>query len=427
MSGFLFRCRYLLGLFACLATGYLHASPPNPQLLQELPTPPLIEPGYAPGPEAEKDVRGLWMEMAEAEKSLRRSPLVLNDPVINDYVKKIACQVSHSYCNDLRVYVVRSPAFNASIAPNGLMLVNTGLLVRMTSTDQVAAVLGHEFAHYTQTHSLKLLRNAKRNFAIGTFVSLFGIPGILAVTGVLSFNRQQESEADELGAYYMSAAGYAPEAASRLWQLLEEEEAEASVKRPKDPQFLSSHPKSDDRARRLEAVADRIAGIGHETPETVTNETSTAENVTARVGTRAPLIEGIEGIERSETDPLLAVLQDRYEPLMDEQVQQRDSGRLLTLLARHEAMGIRLADVAFYRGEALRISGDPEDVAAAMDAYRQVLDAEHPNPRAFRELGYLEYKHGDRQVAEDYFRSFLSLMPDASDKEMIEFYLGGGW
>ena len=421
MSGFLFRCRYLLGLFVCLATGYLHASPPNPQLLQELPAPPLIEPGYAPGPEAEKDVRGLWMEMAEAEKSLRRSPLVLDDPVINDYVKKIACQVSHSYCSDLRVYVVRSPAFNASIAPNGLMLVNTGLLVRMTSTDQVAAVLGHEFAHYTQTHSLKLLRNAKRNFAIGTFVSLFGIPGILAVTGVLSFNRQQESEADELGAYYMSAAGYAPEAASRVWQLLEEEEAEASVKRPKDPQFLSSHPKSDDRARRLEAVADRIAEVGHATEETVAAETSATEHGTPPGDTRAPLR------EQSDTDPLLTVLQDRYELLMDEQVQQRYSGRLLTLLARHEAMGIRPADVAFYRGEALRISGDPEDVAAAMDAYRQALDTEHPNPRVFRELGYLEYKQGDRQVAEDYFRSFLALEPDASDKEMIEFYLGGGW
>jgi uncharacterized protein HemY len=62
-----------------------------------------------------------------------------------------------------------------------------------------------------------------------------------------------------------------------------------------------------------------------------------------------------------------------------------------------------------------------------MDAYRQALATEHPNPRVFRELGYLEYKHGDRQVAEDYFRSFLALEPDASDKEMIEFYLGGGW
>ena len=421
MSGFVFRCRHLLWVTAFFAAGYLQASAPHPQLLQKLPAPPLIEPGYAPGPEAEKDVRGLWMEMAEAEKSLRRSPLILDDPLINDYVKKIACQVSHSYCNDLRVYVVRSPAFNASIAPNGLMLVNTGLLVRMTSTDHVAAVLGHEFAHYTQTHSLQLLRNAKRSFAIGTFVSLFGIPGILAVTGVLSFNRQQESEADELGAYYMAAAGYAPEAASRVWQLLEEEEAEALVKRPKGPQFLSTHPKPDDRARRLEAVADRIAGVGHATAEAVAAETSTTEHGTPPGDTRAPLR------EQSDTDPLLTVLQDRYERPMDEQVQQRDPGRLLTLLARHEAMGIRPTDVAFYRGEALRVSGEPEDVTAAMDAYRQALDTEHPNPRVFRELGYLEYKQGDRQVAEDYFRSFLALEPDASDKEMIEFYLGGGW
>lgn len=396
MSRFLIRCCHVLAGIALLTVGCVQGSEPVSELLQKLPTPPLIEPGYTPGPEAEKDVRGLWMEMAEAEKSLVRSPLVLDDPLINEYVKTIACQVSHSYCNDLRVYVVRSPVFNASIAPNGLMLVNTGLLVRMTSSDQVASVLGHEFAHYTQTHSLELLRNAKRSFAIGTFVSFFGIPGILAVTSVLSFNRKQESEADELGAYYMSAAGYAPQAASKVWHLLDVEEEAASVKAHKGPQFLSSHPRSDDRARKLEAVAGQIAAA---TPEP----------------------------DRMDADPLLTVLQERYEMLMDEQVQQRDQGRLLTLLARHEALGIQPTDVAFYRGEALRISGEPEDVAGAMEAYRQALDTEQPNPRAFRELGYLEYKHGDQQIAEEYFRSFLALVPDASDKEMIEFYLGGGW
>ena len=392
--------RWVISVIAVFATSFGQAADSAPELLRDLPLPPLIEPGYTPGPEAAKDVRGLWMEMADAEKILKRSPLRVRDPLINDYVSRIACEVSHRYCQDLRVFVVRNPDFNASIAPNGLMLVNTGLLVRMTSSDQVAAVLGHELAHYTQTHALELLRKAKSNFAIGTFVELFGIPGILALTSVLSFNRLQESEADELGAYYSAAAGYRPEAAAAIWRLLDEEEDKATVKPPKGPQFLSSHPRSKDRASQLEAVADRLMQSLPKTDSAAT----------------APV-----------TDPQLALLQARYALFMDEQVQQRDSGRLQTLLKRHEAMGIRATDLAFYRGEALRIGSQPEDLAAAMDAYRQALQAERPNPRAFRELGYLEYKHGDRQAAEQYFREFLAREPDASDKEMIEFYLSGGW
>lgn len=388
--------RHLLWVFVLSLCGSLKASDSPSEILQNLPAPPLIEPGYTPGPEAAKDVRGLWMEMAEAEQILRRSPLVVDDPLINDYVKNIACEVAHAYCNDLRIYVIRNPHFNASIAPNGLMMINSGLLVRLTSSDQLAAILGHEFAHYSQTHSLGLLRKMKQDFAVAAFVSLLGIPDILALTSVLSFNRGQEAEADELGAYYMAAAGYRPEAAKTAWDLLNEEEAAASVKLRQGLLFLSSHPRPKDRARKLEAVANQIRAMSPEIQ---------------------PLAE----------DPLPRLLQERYALLMDEQLQQRDKGRLLTLLARHEALGIQATDVAFYRGEALRLSGESKDVAGAMDAYRQALAAENPNPLAYRELGYLEYKHGDREVAEGYFQSFLALVPNASDKEMIEFYLGGGW
>jgi predicted Zn-dependent protease len=389
--------QYFWSLLFLLLASAAFASP----LLDRLPQQPLIPPGYAPSPSDAKDLRGLWMEMTEAEKTLRRSPLIVDDESLNAYVKGVACRVVHNYCDDLRVYVVRNPSFNASIAPNGLMLVHTGLLIRMNSSDQLASVLSHEFVHYAQTHSLQLLRKAKRNFAIGTFVSLFGVPAIFAFTSVLKFNRDQETDADELGAYYAAAAGYAPEAGSTIWHLLEEEEDNASAKRPKGPQFLSSHPKSKARAAKLAAVAERI--------------TSEANQL------------NVEQRSTSHADPLLGVLQKHYSLLMDEQVQQRDAGRLLTLLERHEALGIRPADVAFYRGEAYRVRGGVNDAKLAIAAYRRAIEAENNNPNALRELGYLEYKHGSKETAEGYFRAFLDLVPNASDREMIELYLEGGW
>lgn len=364
--------------------------------LGNLPIQPLVRPGYEPAASEEEDVRGLWMEMAEAEVELKRSPMVLQDSMINEYVKGVACEVAQDYCDDLRVYVVRSPEFNASIAPNGIMIVNTGLLIRMTSSDQVAAVLGHELAHYTQTHSLLRLRAAKRNALVGTFMELAGLPSIFAYTALIKFSRDQESEADVLGAYFMAGAGYAPQAASDLWVLLEEEEENASIKRPKGVAFLSSHPRSEQRAAELAIEAQKIA-----------------PNRSKKFSI--------------EDDPLLLVLKARYELLMDEQTQQRDDGRLLTLLKRHAEIGLSTSNIEFYRGEAFRIRGGEGDDERAVQAYERSINSDLPLPRAFRELGYLEYKRGNRDSASMHFREFLARAPDASDREMIEFYLGEGW
>ena len=121
------------------------------------------------------------------------------------------------------------------------------------------------------------------------------------------------------------------------------------------------------------------------------------------------------------------MLQGAYESLMDDQVKLGDHGRLMTLVERHEAMGINPSDVAFYRGEAWRARGGAGDHQHAIEAYLAAIALPDPNPRAYRELGYLEYKHGDVDVAKTHFRRFLELEPAASDRAMIEFYLEDGW
>lgn len=374
----------------------------------DLPIAPLIPPGYVLPDDAKQDERGLWMEMAEVETSLSRSPLVLKHEPIARYVSDLACEIAADYCDDLRVYVVRNPSFNASMAPNGILLVQTGLLARSLRTDHVASVLGHELAHYTQTHSIKRWRAAKARMTAGSIVSMGlalggissgGLPELFALSSVMGFTRKQEAHADLLGTHFMSRAGYDPAAAAEVWQLLEEEEAQASVKRPKGPLWLSSHPQPEARAAKLNKVA---AILEHE------------KGGSTQFGEPA-------------TDQYVNMLQASYALLMDEQVQQRDHGRLDALLRRHEMIGINPSDVAFYRGETWRVRGGAGDHENAMAEYRKAVSMELPNTRAFRELGYLEYRYGDQEVAKDYFRTFLELKPDATDRQMIEQILLGGW
>ena len=91
------------------------------------------------------------------------------------------------------MYVVDVPVFNASMAPNGVTLVFTGALLRMHDEAELAMVLGHEFAHYRQRHSLEAWRTAKRTTAfLGTFgLVTWGVG--LPIAGASAFGESRSS------------------------------------------------------------------------------------------------------------------------------------------------------------------------------------------------------------------------------------------
>ena len=72
----------------------------------------------------------------------------VRDPVLNAYVRKVLCRtIGDAHCAPIRLYIIRTSQFNASMAPNGMMQVWTGLLLRMDNEAQLATVLGHEMGH----------------------------------------------------------------------------------------------------------------------------------------------------------------------------------------------------------------------------------------------------------------------------------------
>ena len=87
---------------------------------------------------------GLWALMDREEVRLRRSPLRLRDDALLAWLGETACRMAGAHCPDVRVYVMRTPYFNASMAPNGMMQVWSGLLLRMDNEAQMAAIVAHE-------------------------------------------------------------------------------------------------------------------------------------------------------------------------------------------------------------------------------------------------------------------------------------------
>lgn len=102
---------------------------------------PLVSAGYRP---TEPDERGLWRRCDALERELATSKLLLDDSALKSYIGGVMQRLLGDQAAQLRRYPVRSPEFNAAMAPNGMMIVQTGLLVRMRNEAQLAAVLGHE-------------------------------------------------------------------------------------------------------------------------------------------------------------------------------------------------------------------------------------------------------------------------------------------
>src|SRR3546814_15865655 len=59
-----------------------------------------------------------------------------------------------------RVYILREPTFNATMSPNGTLRAYSGLLLRVRSEAELAAVLGHEFGHFEKRSSLMQFKAA---------------------------------------------------------------------------------------------------------------------------------------------------------------------------------------------------------------------------------------------------------------------------
>lgn len=357
-----------------------------------------IPPGYEP--EEARDEQGIWMEMLEYEEALKKSPLLVRDVELNIYLRTVTCEVAGEYCPDIRIYLVRNPGFNASMTSTGMMQVWTGLLVRTNSTDELAAVIGHEIAHYTRMHTLERFRSAKAKLAAGSVFDLamilttgvsVGAGQLVAVMSLLAYSRDQEAEADLLGAKLVADAGMDPHAAYRIWNTVIEEEKAAAVKSEDPGIFSRTHPDAENRASELRTW------------------------VTKRFGPSDP--------DAANLDRHVVALNPLYLFLMEDQLDTNRFGRTEDMLKRHLNMGIEPSLVHYFHGEMYRQRDQEGDRERAKDSYLRSIELGSAPPAAYKNLGYLSLKRKDMAEARQHFKKYLEIDPDATDRAMIEFYL----
>lgn len=219
--------------------------------------------GYKPS--IETDEAGLWMVSDSYEEATKNSPFLIRDEQINQYVRNMVCRIAGEYCPDIRVYILRNAQFNASMFPNGMMHLWTGLLLRVQNEAQLAAIIGHEIAHFLRNHSMQRWQSTRAQAGAAAWVSLIsagagaGFVGDIFTLGVLanimSYSRSHESEADAYGIKLLSDAGYDPKQASLVWDYIIREESNAEY-RHKGNIFVNSHPSAEGRKKRIGKVGE---------------------------------------------------------------------------------------------------------------------------------------------------------------------------
>ena len=360
------------------------------------PPPPDIQPGETPSEETVEG--GLWMHMDRAEESLKTSGRVVQDPALNEYVRGIVCRLGPEYCGDLRVYIVRSPGFNASMAPNGMMSVWTGLILRSENEAQLATVLGHELSHYVKRHSLKRWQDLRAKtdglmaFQLATGMVGLGligsVAGLATYGSVMEFSRANEREADRGGLHFMVRAGYDPKEASKIWARLIEERDASDEEKPS--LFFSTHPQSEERQATLAKLAEEMGG-----------------------GADYDV-----GRER-----FLALTSQWHAEWLRDELRNRQLERFHVVLDHLSEPGGNQGLVLFYRGEAHRLEGGEDARQKALEAYREALRFDDAPPEAHRALGLVYWSMKQGEEAHAAFANYLEAAPEAQDRQMIEYYL----
>jgi predicted Zn-dependent protease len=198
-----------------------------------------------------------------------------SDPTVTGYIDSITSRLFPQAQKDRpnvnwRVMVIDDPkTVNAFSTPGGRLYVYSGLINAAANDAEIAGVMAHEIGHEAAHHIARSLVEANGLEAIAG-LALGQKPGLVSqiaasVVGngtMLAHSRSEETEADEYGARYSSAAGFDPQGLITFFQKLQQLQGNT----PGFAKYLSDHPATTDRIDHLRQyiAANHLVGADHD-------------------------------------------------------------------------------------------------------------------------------------------------------------------
>ena len=201
----------------------------------------------------------------QSAQQILKTERISNDRRINALVQKVGQRIAKVAAQPgykWQFFVIEKDQLNAFCLPGGKVFVYTGLFKAVQNEDQLAVVMGHEIAHAIARHGAERMSMiqlgrmgkeiASQTLGGGKYAQIINQAyGAGETYGmVLPFSRKFEYEADEIGLYLMTKAGYNPKEAVKFWDNMRR--LKEGTRNP--PEFLSTHPADINRIRKIQSL-----------------------------------------------------------------------------------------------------------------------------------------------------------------------------
>lgn len=158
------------------------------------------------------------------------------------------------------IRVVRVPIVNAFALPGSQVVIFNQLIEKARSPNEVAGVLAHELAHAELRHPTEVaIKLTASSYLIGlVFGDVLGTGAVALAAQTLlgnAYTREAEAAADARAVELMQAAGYDARPLADFFDRLQSEGRPSGPARGTPPGWLSTHPPSNERARRIRETA----------------------------------------------------------------------------------------------------------------------------------------------------------------------------
>lgn len=146
--------------------------------------------------------------------------VLFGDP-ITSYLNKIADEILKNdpkTRSEINIFTYQSSDVNAVCFPNGVILVNTGLIAQVDNERELAFIIAHEISHYIKKHSLnegvevERMKRGKGKYK--------GLEDKDLEKHYFSYSREHEAEADVYGFELMKKTNYELEGVEDVFHVL---------------------------------------------------------------------------------------------------------------------------------------------------------------------------------------------------------------
>ncbi|MFQ5622101.1 MAG: M48 family metalloprotease [Paracoccaceae bacterium] len=251
---------------------------------------------------------------------------LIRDAEIEATLRRIAAPIFRAAGlgrNSVKIYIINDRDMNAFVAGGRNLFINSGMLQRLKTPQEIQAVIAHEVGHITGGHlarTAELSRGLSGAAAIGMLLAGAAAASgngqaataialstqNAAQRGFLAHSRAQEAAADQASVRYMVGAGSDPQAIldvlsifrgqealragrmdpyaqthplfSRRYSLLEEAVGNSPVGKPTSPELAQAHARMVAKFEGFQRTPGRVLS---ETPKTDTGEIATLRRAIA--------------------------------------------------------------------------------------------------------------------------------------------------